>query len=297
MEDQTAGSTSRWNEFVVAFVDILGQKENLKTLAALHGNPGEAPAFERASSQLLSILTLVQRWFRGLVRARGPLQQVAPGQEARGARLDRLLARDLRLAYAGDSFIAYGPAVNDEGIIENVSRLLGFLPCIVITCQAEGVPLRGAIELGVGTEDMHRGIYGPVVAEAYRLESEVAQYPRIMIGDRLLKRISTLAQHPLPQAGASLDNPDQINALVAESCLSLVTRDQDGMTILDYLGTSMSRGTTPPSEVIDDVMRGYRFVVATLEKFRAERNTKLAFRYALLRDYYVSRLANWGLKP
>jgi hypothetical protein len=48
---------------------------------------------------------------------------------------------------------------------------------------AKGQPVRGALEVGWGIE-LHPGeLYGAVVARAYELESEVAGYPRIVIGE------------------------------------------------------------------------------------------------------------------
>lgn len=47
------------------------------------------------------------------------------------------------------------------------------------------VAIRGAIEVGAGTDFFDGEIYEPVLANADQLESEEAQHPRILIGSGL----------------------------------------------------------------------------------------------------------------
>jgi hypothetical protein len=46
-------------------------------------------------------------------------------------------------------------------------------------------PVRGGIEIGLGAELDDREIFGSGISEAYRLESKIADWPRILIGKQL----------------------------------------------------------------------------------------------------------------
>jgi hypothetical protein len=50
-------------------------------------------------------------------------------------------------------------------------------------------PIRGAVEVGKGFEWPEGGVYGPIMADVYELESQIAYYPRIVIGQDLSSRI------------------------------------------------------------------------------------------------------------
>jgi hypothetical protein len=52
--------------------------------------------------------------------------------------------------------------------------------------MSQGWPIRGGIELGLAMDIDNDDIYGPALARAYTLESKVAQYPRIVIGEELI---------------------------------------------------------------------------------------------------------------
>lgn len=51
-----------------------------------------------------------------------------------------------------------------------------------MTCLAAGVPIRGSLDLNTAIVTSENDIYGSAALEAYRLECEVAQYPRIAVG-------------------------------------------------------------------------------------------------------------------
>jgi hypothetical protein len=199
----------------------------------------------------------------------------------------------VRLHFLGDSFVVYGPIFNESQklALANVFPMLSSIAYIALGFLSAGIPLRGGIEVGVGAEWSGGGIYGPILAEAHALESTVAQYPRVVIGSRLAGLLSHFAQMP--------DNGDELNKMnkaFALACQRLVCTDQDGTPILDYLGDVMRENL--PSAVGGRFVRdAFKFVTHQLGEFAKQQNTKLAFRYTLLRDYFSSRIAKWGISP
>ena len=80
---------------------------------------------------------------------------------------------------------------------------------------------------------------------------------------------------------------DLIRKSVAFTCA-----DDDGRRILDYLG-AFARSIALPDATKSVIGPAYEFVVAEHERWIANRDTKLEPRYALLQDYFETRLSPW----
>ena len=110
------------------------------------------------------------------------------------------------------------------------------------------------------------------MAHAYELESEVAQYPRIVVGERVVRLLEAHKNSDEKSIFADL------NRSIAELCLKMLLRDVDGVLILHYLGDTFRGAVT--QYLHEDLYRDARaFVEGELVRFRTEQNTKLAFRY------------------
>ena len=48
-----------------------------------------------------------------------------------------------------------------------------------------GRPLRGGIDVGLGLEITADEVYGPALERAHYLESRLADYPCVLVGDEL----------------------------------------------------------------------------------------------------------------
>jgi hypothetical protein len=155
-----------------------------------------------------------------------------------------------------------------------------------------GIPIRGAIEVGIGVEFWPGELYGPVLLNAHRLESTVAQYPRIVVSPQACHYMNTQAITLGTGIGGML------NATMAGLCISLVCIDHDGVPILDFLGkgfreiAGQCEGDKYPINR-DCVIEGLVFVNKEYERFKKEGNYKLAGRYFLLKQYYETRKHLW----
>ena len=140
-------------------------------------------------------------------------------------------------------------------------------------------PVRGAIDIGWGVE-LHPGeVYGPVMTRAYELESEIAQYPRIVVGSDVLQFLERQLNHKTEDAFS------QMNYRIAELCSKMLIRDVDGYMILHYLGSAFqdAAGQRLHQEMYD---RAFQFVTQQLAQHQKSGNSKLALRYAHLANYY-----------
>jgi SOS response regulatory protein OraA/RecX len=154
-----------------------------------------------------------------------------------------------------------------------------------ICCISNGWAIRGGIELGLAMEINEGEIYGPALARAYNLESKVADYPRIIIGDELIRYLRLIAANQISSA------EEKAHALLAEKSLRLLKVDNDGYAFLDWLGDDMR--VFQNTEILKNA---YNFIIQESIGDKENRKSKLRFRYSLLRDYVESRLPDWGLK-
>lgn len=147
------------------------------------------------------------------------------------------------------------------------------------------VMLRGGIDLGKavdippleGTADT-REIYGAVIERAYSLESKVAQYPRVVIGDTLLRFLDDMMN-----GADQVDRNVAFNARMASRCKDLLIVDPfDGRVMLDFLGAEI-RGQS--GVISEQVVEAREFIASEHERFIAERNDTLAVRYNRLLIY------------
>jgi hypothetical protein len=157
-------------------------------------------------------------------------------------------------------------------------------------------PCGGGIEVGIAADWPEFGIYGSALYGAYDLGERIAQYPRIVIGEELRKYLS------LWKEDTRSDPVCLLNRKLADKCWSIICEDQDGVPIVDFLSVDSicslfgcKPGDQELQELKNAVAKGFEFVKAEHAKYKTEKNTKLAFRYALLLDYYTEKLNEWGL--
>ena len=162
-----------------------------------------------------------------------------------------------------------------------VFSLFGLAGSLCHLGLASSTPIRGAIDLAWGVE-LHKGeLYGAAVARAYELESEIAQYPRIVVGEEVMKYIGYQRQNP------GQDTISLVNRTFADLAFSLLAKDADGIWIVDYLGSPFCNAVSGHTQ--HDLYQPARdFVVAQLKIHSEANDQKLAPRYESLLKYFDS---------
>ena len=130
--------------------------------------------------------------------------------------------------------------------------------------------------------------------EAYHLESQKADYPRIVVSQQIRDVIQEIRN-----TASSL-----VEIAIHESAIKELNRylfnDQDGNLCVDYMGKRffeyMNEATSqsPAIDLHTIVYKAYAHICDEEERFRNEGNNKLFERYARLRSYMDSRLDIWG---
>ena len=96
---------------------------------------------------------------------------------------------------------------------------------------AVGVPIRGGVEVGLGVEMFEHEYYGRVLVDAYLIESTAADYPRVLVGPRLLNYLAALERGPFtderlatPPEGCSIRCSEEGAAAPWVACLGTVAK-------------------------------------------------------------------------
>ena len=134
---------------------------------------------------------------------------------------------------------------------------------VVMAMGEWGIPVRGGIDIGVGVDLYPNEVYGPVAASAYKLESEVADYPRIVIGSGLLDYVLWL------ESTRGSDWNAVKTRELATTCREVVCDGGNHMSMLHLLAGSVLR-ISP--ENLARVPKLLNWVRTELERHRAAGN-------------------------
>jgi len=248
----------------------------------------------------------------GLCRA--PIGQDPNLTEEQRERQIRFFSAEVRFLTFSDTVLAYVNLREDSTLVQGVFAILSTCASVFLALLAAGIPTRGAVDVGLayklsdlrpqgdrgsGADSVDVGyacsgsddeIYGPVLVSVHLLESRVAQWPRVVLGDGLARYLRSLAE----PAGDVQPDARVVKALGVY--LDLIEQDVDGWPILDYLGRWQQGAylrhrdpQNPPHGERD----AYRFIKKQAERFRDEKNEKLAVRYNLTLQYFRSKAHLW----
>ncbi|RJX18052.1 MAG: hypothetical protein C4575_11240 [Desulforudis sp.] len=278
--------------YVVAFFDLLGQQEYLRNLRSLpeEKNPQGLEKLKEDLKNTYGVVTNMRKFFSDSFEAfsHRPTKDLSKFTAQQKREYSALTNNPIKYQTFSDSILIFMPLKTDTAKlpIRGIYGILGAAATTFICSLAAGHPIRGGIDVGIGMDITKTEIYGPALSRAYSLESKIANYPRIVVGKELVNYIHQLINQT-PHDIASNASKE-----LANLCLDYLAVDDDGYPIVDYLGEhykQLLRG------VIDStiVKKAYDQVIKSCGIFQSSNNSKLAFRYTLLRNYFENRLHLW----
>ena len=295
----------RVENYVVACVDVLGQRERLKAFPPLILNP-RAEDVERASEAIESTyrrVLVVRDLIRGYLKKQDTLATDTDWYQSLSAedRAEFHRLRDYRIESQqfSDTVVFHAPLGNSSGMLTltPIVHMLWASAMTMLASLSERTAIRGAIEIGAALSDREFGIYGSAYYGAYDLESKVAGYPRIVIGPRLFEYLRKWEENE------GTDRLGKLNGTFVEWSKRMMCEDADGRPIVDFLSEDLSRLFGHDSDestsgyLKTQRERGFAFVTEELERFKREAKSDLAFRYAHLLDYFAARVGVSQIAP
>lgn len=280
--------------WLVGVVDVLGQKAKLRAMRDLPNDAESHDRFVESIRETFGVVETIRNAFTTFHAAAAQTTEIFDEFPEAMKPLARELRRsDVRIRTLSDSVILSVALKNDDDFVTPTNgtfdALFG-LCCMSIVALAIGHPVRGAVEVGLGAEIEPGELYGPALERAWYLESDVAAYPRVLVGPELLSYLQGMV------SSESSELRPRFAAGFARSVLGLLTTDSDGLAMLDYLGPGFREILHDDTEIRGVVAEAATFVRASHEKFLAAEDFKLGPRYGRLRRYFDARLPAWGLE-
>jgi len=270
---------------LVAFLDVLGQRDKFSGL--------KKPTNAQEEDEVKEVL----RQTAGFVaELRTVFQTQFEAFEAGASNMQRHTKEPLRPSFTGfsDSFVTSVP-LREEGHelvpVVTVFSALSAACVVMLTALASKHPLRGGIDVGLATEIVPGEIYGTALERAYLLECRVAKYPRLVIGDELGSYLNAALAH----FGSQTTPVSKATTAIVRKTIQMIATDSDGQNILDYLGPVVVESAGPDHGQLM-IQPAYNFVLAEQKRMLAKGDPELIGRYVLLRSYFESRLAPWGVE-
>lgn len=280
---------------VVAFVDLMGQQELLRSLTKLP-DEGNEEEYRELVSNLKDTYGAVKTMRESLQKFITSFEKQSIKPEGlpkeKKALFRELTNNPIRVHQFSDFVLAFLSLRSDQGAklpMRGIYGILGASALTQLVSLASGHPIRGGIDLGVNLDIKHNEIYGASLARAYALESHIANYPRVVVGTEL--------RNYLIQASMQSTNDEisKISSAMANSCLNMLAVDDDGYPFIDFLGEHFKDENEKLGFGNELVVKAYGFVLSSSAKFQEKQSSKLAFKYTLLRNYMESRLHLWGV--
>src|SRR5437867_4433604 len=176
--------------YLVAFIDVLGQKQAFEGVHRLPQSERDREQLVRALKETVAFVEAFREgftsFFKNFSKSTEILKTIPP--EKRGL-FRKLRKTEINIRGFSDFVIAEvslrGPdrayiAVNSIG---GVLAAAGSMMLVSLSLRHA---IRGGIDVGLGIRLRSGEVYGPVLNHAYHLESTVAQHPRLVVGEGLL---------------------------------------------------------------------------------------------------------------
>ncbi len=274
------------SNYCASFIDLLGQQDALKgqgILPILKNDDDEKKFLNIVKNSVGAIGKLQSQAEAFLKRVRknsSKINDLSQNDKALINEMKKVRAKQQRWS---DGLVFYS-SLEDKSVKCPMNAVLEIFFLSGTMCflgLANKQPLRGAIETSWGVELHENELYGAVVANSYELESKIAQYPRIVVGQKTINYLNAYLAEPV-------DTEDKLflyNRNLAQKCINMTAIDQDGYHIVDYLGKTFTESVTH-SQSQTLYKEAYLYICEQYDFHRDNRNSKLALRYTWLRGYF-----------
>jgi hypothetical protein len=269
----TNGTTinDKFQHYCVLFADILNQAEKVDRLRHVPNDQSPLPAYIEKLRQTAGVIVSVAGKFS---KTFNELKQIPQSFKKTPeafkkdfiARTSHPISRQL----FSDSMLYFLPVDTEDGQCPEWAIYKIFFAAYAMYLDAliTENPLRGAITFGYAGVFGENGLYGPALLDAYRLESNSARYPRIVVQSSFVQELRARARMSAPE-----DIQANISAYFSEKCLKLLVQDADGLYVIDPQNSDYREDHKGVRE------EALRFVNRELVRFQSIGSAKLAGRY------------------
>ena len=142
------------------------------------------------------------------------------------------------------------------------------------------------MEIAWGVELNDNELYGCAVAKSYELESQIAEHPRVVLGTEFIRYLDAHERIPGDQPQT------QYVRTLATCCKEMISLDEDGVHIVDYLGPGFKEHVANEIDA-SAYDHAVTFIGEQLESSQKAGNDKLVQRYERLHGYFERNRFIW----
>lgn len=275
-------------DYCACFIDLLGQRDALKgqNLMPSFMDAGSEEAFMSEVRKSVGAIASLQKnaeFFMAETSSQTSFRDnFGPDDQKLYDEMKSPRAKQQRWS---DGLVFYHPVDSEHSkcpmnAVYDIFMLAGTLCLLGL---ADRNPIRGAIETSWGVELHDNELYGAVVANSYILESTVAQYPRIVVGQYTLDYLN----RQLQETTNGVDKYKLYNHNLAVKCINMTAIDRDGYPFIDYLGEEFK------ASILRDAGKyfyeqAFEYICLQYDLHKSNKNSKLAIRYSWLKEYFLS---------
>lgn len=283
----TSNRTVILGNYAVAYIDLLGQTNALSKLRVPRPGENVAPvlhALKESAGVVKSIRDAFRFFYEQVASGPSPeiLATIPPEKHDEFRRL-RAMPAPILWGFS-DSFLIACPLTVQSGqapsgAANGLHGMLMALGGISKIALSRGVPLRGGMALGVGINLLSdTEIYGPVLAEAYRLESKISSYPRIVLHENVTEYLDHLRGLTWSDAAAT----HIINGVAERATQLICDSPNDGRPMVHFLSDLIPK--LPNFE--NAGAEAAQWVRKSMLEHASHGRWRLARRYAHLGEYF-----------
>ncbi len=277
-----------FQHYFVAFLDLVGQRESLRKMLSIPTTKAEETDFLALAKQSFGKVIGIRKAFTDFLNeAKRPQLDLSLLPKELHAIALAALEVECNMNSFSDSIIITVPLSGDD---EHCKAIHGVVLALLSICGlatwafAGKTVLRGGVDVGIGTKIDNNEVYGAALTRAYYLESEIAEYPRFVVGTELMQFLNVVSnQNPQTKLG-------EIAKEQAGDCKRMIMQDTDDWFMLDFLSEEVKKSLGESCELFS---LGYDFILSEYQKFQKNGNDKLAPRYYRLLQYYLARKKIW----
>lgn len=281
-------------ECVVALIDALGQKQVLQQVTEWPDTPEARNRVVTTLGQTIDFIYDLREQFRSFVGDFKSSFLNPKSLDRTEAKLYRLAGQHEVILHAFSDTVVITVPINEDN--DYLPSMTGLAAALTAACStwlwalSKGHCLRGGMELGWCAQMGPSELYGPALWEAYNLEDNVAEHPRLVVGPKLESLLNHVAALEKDTAEA------EVSRGLAQMSRALLTLDEE-VLMVDFLGGEFSRLSTRLKDrqaFLETVLVSARtFVQETYQRLQPQGHTRILAKYEWLQSYFQRTSEFW----
>jgi len=183
---------------MVAFIDVLGQKAEFNGIDSVPTDEESKKKLISAHEETVIFLEMFRNCFVDIfetyINDKKPKVKVPSDKKKKFFKIRKAALKHQRFSDCVQDFVPLETEMYHSNAVNGVFGILATCGGMMLMTLSQEKAFCAGIDLGLGTELSNEEVYGPALFKAYKLESKVAGYPRIVTGDDLMEYLKSLSQ-------------------------------------------------------------------------------------------------------